>query len=498
MRRRLPDLLALALALAASLASAWVSSVYFERIPHLEDEFANLWEADVMATGRIALPSPPQPQSFLVPFVVDDHGLRFGKYPPGYPAALSLGARAGTPWLVNALLAGFSVWLIYRLGSRLAGKAAGVIAASLAAGSPMLMMLSGSLMSHDLSLFLTVAFCLAWFDLFPRGGGAPPVPAPLLIAVAGGSLGLMALTRPLTAVAVGLPFMVHSAFILIRGDGRRRARLLGMAAIAGALAALLLVWQWALTGDLFTNPYLLWWPYDKVGFGLGFGRMASGHNLHWAYINTRFSLRAGLHDLFGWPYISWLFLPFGLWALRRHRDGWLTFAVAPVLVLVYAAYWIGAWLMGPRYYYDGLGAMAVVSGAGIAWLAGWMSEAARGVRWRQAVVGVGVIVLMALNVDFYLPARLEMMRGLYGMDRERMIPLQQANLGRALVVVRTSVDWTAYGSLLTLTPPYAGGDLLLAYSRGRLTDARLAQLFADRPVYYYYTDTPYVLYRSPR
>ncbi len=81
MRRRLPDVLALALAVVAAIASAWVSASYFERIPHLEDEFANLWEADVMATGRIALPSPPQPESFLVPFVVDHDGLRFGKYP---------------------------------------------------------------------------------------------------------------------------------------------------------------------------------------------------------------------------------------------------------------------------------------------------------------------------------------------------------------------------------------------------------------------------------
>ncbi len=47
-----------------------------------------------------------------------------------------------------------------------------MIAALLGATSPMLLMLSGSLMSHDLSLFLTIAFCLAWFDLFPRGGGA--------------------------------------------------------------------------------------------------------------------------------------------------------------------------------------------------------------------------------------------------------------------------------------------------------------------------------------
>src|SRR3972149_6934567 len=123
-----------------------------------------------MASGRIATASPPEPGSFLVPFVVDFEGSRFGKYSPGWPAALAIGAWFGVPYWVNPLLAGIAVWLTYRLGLRLAGGLAGVLAALLTALSPMMLMLSGSLMPHMLSVVLTLAWMLAWVDLF-----APPV-----------------------------------------------------------------------------------------------------------------------------------------------------------------------------------------------------------------------------------------------------------------------------------------------------------------------------------
>jgi len=87
MNPRRIDLLALAVAVVAVLASIAIGVRVFERLPHLEDEIAFLWEAEVMADGHSSLPSPLQPRSFLVPFVVDYEGQRFGKYPPGWPAA---------------------------------------------------------------------------------------------------------------------------------------------------------------------------------------------------------------------------------------------------------------------------------------------------------------------------------------------------------------------------------------------------------------------------
>ena len=44
------------LSLLAVGVSLWTSHNIFETIPPVEDEFAILWQAEVMASGRIALP----------------------------------------------------------------------------------------------------------------------------------------------------------------------------------------------------------------------------------------------------------------------------------------------------------------------------------------------------------------------------------------------------------------------------------------------------------
>ena len=116
------DKFAIFLSLLAGLVSYWVADRYYENLAHLEDEMAYVWQAQVIARGHLTVPSPSYPDSFLWPFIVDHNGQRFGKYPPGWPAALALGVRLGVRDLVNPLLAGLGIWLIYRLGKRTMGE----------------------------------------------------------------------------------------------------------------------------------------------------------------------------------------------------------------------------------------------------------------------------------------------------------------------------------------------------------------------------------------
>ena len=502
MRSRTCSIIALTLAVLTALACAWISRNILESMPHVEDEFANLWQAHVMAENEIYLPSPPLPQAFLVPFVIDYQGQRFSKYPPGWPATLSLGVRAGIPYLMNPLLAGLAVWLIYRLGCKIAGPGVGLLAALLAAVSPMLLMVSGTLMPHALSLFLALAFMLAWLDMFPFRPALEQkrrqIPDWLLILTAGLSLGTLALTRPMTAVGVAIPFAVHGLIILIRGSRKQRIHAISTAMLVLAVASLLLLWQAALTGDPWLNTYTLWWPYDSVGFGPGHGRGEGGHDLAAAITNTRFSLRSGIHDLFGWPYISWLFLPFGLLALRRNRDGWLALAGLPSLILVHFVYWIGSWLFGPRYYYEALPGVAVVSALGVAWLGGWVGNASRWLPLRRVGSVVLICILVLVNITMYLPPRIGGLRGLYGVNRAAMHPVREADLGQSLLIVHTAESWYEYGRLITLGRPFAESDLILVFSRGDATDDKVIDFYPDLPVYHYYPDQPTEFYEARR
>jgi hypothetical protein len=499
---RICSILALALAILTAVACAWIAHNIFENVPHVEDEFANLWQAHAMAKNEVYLPSPPMPRAFLVPFVIDYEGRRFAKYPPGWPATLSLGVRAGNPYLVNPLLAGLAVWMIYRLGSKISRPEIGLLAALLAAVSPMLLMLSATIMPHSLSLFLVLAFILAWLEMFPHQAAPdserPQIPAWLLILIAGLSLGALALTRPLTAVGVAIPFAVHGAIILIRGSRKQRICAVLTAVLVVAIALLLPLWQAALTGKPWLNPYTLWWPYDQVGFGPGHGRGEDGHDLLAGLGNMIFSMRSAIHDLFGWPYLSWLFLPFGIVALRRNRDGWLAFGVFLSLVVVHWAYWVGSWLFGPRYYYEALPGLAITSALGVAWLGGWIGNASRWLFQRRVASVVLAFLLILINITMYLPLRIGGMHGLYGVDRSAQLPVENADLGQSLIIVHTVESWYEYGVLITLGPPYMEGDLLLAISRGIEKDEELMGYYPELPVFHYYPDQPTEFFEDPR
>ncbi len=445
-----------------------------------------------MANGSITRPAPAQPKSFIVPFVVDLEGRRFGKYPPGWPALLSLGVRAGIPWLLNPILAGVAVWLTYRMGTRFLPEGLAFVGSLLLASSPMVWMQSGSLMSHNLGLVLGLAFASAWLDLFPPDDGGGKVPRGLLIGVAGMSLALLGLTRPLTALAIALPFGFDALVDSLRGRCPWR-RMLAVALVGLSTVALLPLWNYAVTGDALRNPYTLWWSYDRFGFGTGHGNMEGGHTLRLAYLNTKFSLRVGLHDLFGWPFLSWLFLPFGLIPVLRRRSGRLILAVFPALVLLYGAYWIGAWLLGPRYYYECLPGLATTSAAGVGWLGGWLHGWARW-RWRRLATTGLVGALVAVNLFFYLPTRVDGLHGLYGIDRAAMAPLERAELERALIIVDAD-HWSGYANLRLLTPPFTDRDLLVAWSRGAGPDGNLERSYPEHQIFYHDPDEPAVLIR---
>jgi hypothetical protein len=482
----LASLAAVFLALAAAAASAYVSQRIFERIPHIEDEFALLWQAHLMAGGEISQETPSLASSFIVPFVVDFQGQRFGKYPPGWPATLSLGARVGQPRLIQAILWGAVVWLTYRLGSKIASPSVGLLAGVLTLSSPMVLMISGTLMSHGLSSFLGLAFLLSVLDLFPRtrhGILDRSLKRTIMILVAGGSLGLLILTRPLTAFGIALPVMIFCGFRFIGGDREERRIWLGIGLLAMLIGSLLFLWQWALSGDPWMNLYTLWWPYDRLGFGPGIGVTESGHNLYWAIYNTRFSLAAGIHDLFGWPWLSWILLPLGLLALRKDRDGWLTFSVFPGLVLVYGFYWVGAWLFGPRYYVESVPGLAVISAAGIAWIGGWFAPSQIVSQARVYATSTLVIVLLVVNVVFYLPIRVGGMQQLYNIGREPMELLSRADLNQALVIVHAK-RWFEYARYLLLTEPFSDSDLLIAWSATPEQDLRLIRTFGERAIYF--------------
>jgi 4-amino-4-deoxy-L-arabinose transferase-like glycosyltransferase len=290
---------------AFALATVFSRSV-FERLPHLEDEVAYLYQAKVFARGQIVGPLLENRRAFWQPFVVDDTkmGTRFGKYTPGWPVALSFGVAWGEPWVINAFLAAITVALVYRLGSALFNRDVGLIAAILITFSPMLILLNATLMGHTMAICLSTGFIYCYWRL---ERDRRPLKWGLL---AGFLLGMLAISRPLSAVAVAAPFIAWSGIrllmALVQSFKTRKpdfllrplSPLIALGIVTVLLAIITPIFNYAATGNPRENLYQRVWSYDIIGFGPCCGR--SGHTLEKGFRHARYDLSLTAADTFGW------------------------------------------------------------------------------------------------------------------------------------------------------------------------------------------------------
>lgn len=475
-----------------ALAAALLVTHVFEQMPHLEDEFANYFQAQVFASGQLSVPSPVRPDSFLIPFAIDLNGRRFSKYPPGFAAVLALGIKAKAGWLVNPLLGALLLLAVYGLGRDLYDAETGLLAAMLGLLSPMFLGLSAALLPHTLAALCLLIFAWACLRAIrtarqtPVTSAAPATHAWRSLAPAAGglALGWAALTRPYTALVYALPFGLLAAWFVVRT--RRRSLVSACALIGlvgGALAAMLPLYGRALTGQYTVDLYTLVWPYDRLGFGPGHGVLPGGHTLNVAAWNAYIDLWSLTTELLGWPYLSWLPVLLGLVLPPRRRLDGLLLAPFVCIVAAYGAYWIqGSGLYGPRYYYEALPLVWLLAARGLLKLwRGLPRPSNRRIRLRLAMQ-VALAALVAINALGVIPMRLALWRGLYGITRAPGRQIAQLDIHNALIFVRIR-HWGDYSELAWTNNLSLDSDIVFALDEGPPANAIVLAAYPERRVF---------------
>lgn len=490
-RKHASLLATLLLPLVAFGLAAWSSTSIFDRLPRTEDEVTFLFQAKTIAEGHLIAPGPEHGEFFFMSFVIVRDGQWFGKYPPGYPALLSVGTLLGRPWLVNAAASAVAVGLLLVVGRRFYDLRTALLAGALMVLSPFFILQSGSLLSHVVAL-CWVMLLLLLIDIMRRRD------LPLVAAGAGVAGGMLLLTRPLTAVGIALPFVAVAAI-----DLTSRRPLLGRYAFVALgslpLLAALLLYNDATTGSPFRSAYELWWPYDRVGFGEEYG--VNGHTPHDALRNMRSNLRDLSVVLFGWPR-RLSFLPvvvaigYAAWRMRRREISRETSAdlllagMVVGLIVVHLFYWTPGKMYGPRYYFEIIGALSLLGARGIVLTWDEVGRMLRrlhpSIQPLRVVVPAIVVGLFGFNLLATLPDEAERYRDWNGVHRHDLETIREAELENALVFVPRP-NWQAYAPLFLENSTTLNGEVIYAVDRG---DDRISTLMRDFPDrnYYRYRD----------
>jgi len=483
-RRRIAARSVAVAAVAVAVASAALCWGVYQRHPHVPDEVVYRIHARFLAHGALALPAPPVPAAFEVYLMHVDGERWFPSPPPGWPAILALGTRAGADWLVNPLLAGLAVWLAYRFLAALYEPRVALLAALLLAASPWHLFLGMSFMTHSATLVLALVAALA-----ARRGRVDGAARWSLLA--GALVGAVGLVRPLDGAIVAVTLL---AIVLTGGGGNRdRLRRLVAYGFGGLLAgAALLAYNQALVGDLLRLPINEYLDQrfapgaNAYGFGADRGMgwpldPNPGHSVLDGWINADLNAFAVNVELFGWSIGSLgLAALFAFSARWRPADVALLAAAAIVFAAHFFYYFSGGPDFGARYWFLMIVPLAALTARGAFVVAERLGGTAR--LDPRPLVAVGLLALAAATT--FVPWRaVDKYRHYRGMRPDLPRLALAHGFGRSLVLVR-GAEMPDYASAAVYNPLDWDTDVpIYAWDRSPEVRAAVLAAFADRPVW---------------
>ena len=250
------DLFSIVVAVASFAVALVVALAVLRDFPNSADEYGYLFGAETLLRGRLYLDALPFEDFFGVTYVFSIDGKLVSQYAPGWPAFLAGVKLLGLPFVVAGPLAGAATVLATGALARASfdertARAAMVLVAT----APFFVFNAASYFNHMWAALWVVLFALAGRRLLdePSAGAA---------ALLGAAIGMLGITRYLSALLAVLPFAVAFLWTARRAQWR-----LVPVAIGGAapFVLFLLYYNWRITGDPLLTVTSWGLPFLKLG-----------------------------------------------------------------------------------------------------------------------------------------------------------------------------------------------------------------------------------------
>ena len=395
---------------AAFIIPVLLRFLVLHNAPVTDDEGAYRFAAQLMASGRLWVESPPMKLFFDQNFIVND-GRMYAVYFPGWPALLALGELIHAPALVNPTLSALTVIPLTAILTPVAGRAWAGVGILLFLSAPFVQIGAATDLSHT-SCLATLTWALALCLRLWSGTRTRRDYASFAFALA-----LAFCIRPHVAAALGVPMVIAAMMTLSgRSASEKRRAALAFLAPAALMAIAFLAILWMQNGSPFTVGYEAYrryaiandfrftgfWPsqFTSVGgfdvsIGGGLARTAAGiYRLNF--------------DLFGWP-SSFVFLLFAAFSVAgATRLIWTI--LGTFLILAFAESDWGVDTFGPVHAFESALPLIVLTVVGVqrltVFLQGRPSSGRMPWQWQALPMALLVSLVMTAWMGF-IPLRLE-------------------------------------------------------------------------------------------
>jgi hypothetical protein len=458
-----------------------ISFVVFNHIPHVEDSVAQTFHAKIFLSGKLTAPSPQVPEFFYVDLVINN-GKWYSIYLPGHSLLLMFGWLIGAPWIINPILGSLAAILLYLIAKEMFDERTARLAGLLGTLSPFMIFMSSEFMNHATALFFTEVFILGFVRMMNRQKAGYGL-------LAGFALGYVLLIRPLTAISVGVPFAVYAAWVqgqlLTRKDqtsSKHFTVLLSAVLSFGAMAGVLLLFNYLTNGDPSQFAYTIAQPENRIGFGHGM----EGPHTPLKGLVASLDYLVGLNKwLFEMPVPSMLFAVITFTSGRARRWDFLLAAYAATLLLAHFFYWYHAFVFGPRYMYEAWPALVILTARGVLSMPDFLKDffGAFDRRRVAAVATRAFAFCLILGLAINVPVLVRVYSENYFETTEISDRVQKLGLKNALVFVRKD-----YNSVFPLNSPLLDGNVIYARDLGKEKNVSLMKFFPHRS--YYIADGP--------
>ena len=484
------DRFAVTAAAWAMLVAVLLSAFAYQRHPHVPDEFGYLLHARYFASGQLAMPLPAVPDAFRIDLMTYEATRWFSPVPPGWPMMLALGVILGVPWLVNPVLAGLNVLLLYVVVREFYSKRTARLTVLLFCVSPWQQFLAMSFMTHTWSLTCALAAAAAV-------GRLRRAPRPQYALLGGAAIGVVSLIRPLEGVITASLLGLWS--LGARGKQWRflPSALLTLSTVAVGLIQL--PYNKYLTGSARVFPIMAYFDklygegFNSMGFGAnrGFGWAQDpfpGHGWRDVIVNTSLNGSAVNVELMGWATGSVVLLAMFVFTARLKTRDWQMLLGIAVVTTAHHFYWFsGGPDFGARYWYLIIVPCLALTARGLEHLEaladGGRVGAVGGGRGSAVLAGAAALSLGAMLL--FVPWRAADRYYGYRGARPGVASLALANdFGKSIVLVRTrrGLEYASafvYGDL-----DARGTGPLYAWDRSPEVREAVLKTYEDRPVWF--------------